>query len=100
MVTDEKTQNCAFVEFATTAGYQAAVAANPHQVGGESIIVEPRRPKSQAYGGAGYQPRGGAVNGGGRGRGGFGGPNRGRGGAAGAGAQRGGRGGAQAGTTA
>jgi RNA recognition motif-containing protein len=85
-------KNCAFVEFATTAGYQAAFAASPHQVGGESIVVEPRRPKSSAYGGSGYSARGGVSGrgrggfenrgpGGQRGRGGFGGAARGGGGA-------------------
>jgi RNA recognition motif. (a.k.a. RRM, RBD, or RNP domain) len=85
-------QNCAFVEFATIAGYQAAIAANPHLLGGEQIIVEPRRPKSSAYGGSNYNAGRGGMNG--RGRGGFDqgrtpsqrsrgdfGPNRGRGGA-------------------
>jgi len=57
------------VEFATTAGYQAAAAANPHQIAGEDIIVEPRRPKSSAYGGAGYNGGRGGINN--RGRGGF-----------------------------
>ncbi|KAH0537395.1 hypothetical protein FGG08_005794 [Glutinoglossum americanum] len=47
-------KNCAFVEFATAAGYNAAVAANPHQIAGENIIVEERRPRSTAYGGSGY----------------------------------------------
>lgn len=62
-------QNCAFVEFKTTAGYNAAVAANPHTVNGENIIVEQRRPKANAYGGSNYSgSRGGAAN---RGRGGF-----------------------------
>ncbi|RYP56661.1 hypothetical protein DL771_011695 [Monosporascus sp. 5C6A] len=86
-------KNCAFVEFATPAGYQAAVAANPHTVNGESIVVEPRRPKAGAYGGSNYSAgRGNVSNRGGRGgfdgrspsqggRGGFGGQNRGRGGA-------------------
>ncbi|KAI9803695.1 MAG: hypothetical protein M1833_000607 [Piccolia ochrophora] len=60
-------KNCAFVDFATTAGYHAAVAANPHQIGGEHIYVEERRPRVGAYGGGGYGPRGGL---GGRGRGG------------------------------
>ncbi|KAI9849663.1 MAG: hypothetical protein M1837_002788 [Sclerophora amabilis] len=61
-------KNCAFVEFANIAGYTAAVAANPHQIGGEQIYVEERRPRSGAYGGAGYNAgRGGA----GRGRGGL-----------------------------
>ena len=89
-------KNCAFVEFATVAGYQAAVAANPHVINGESIQVEPRRPKAGAYGGSNYSAggRGGAPSRGGRGsfeggrsgssggRGNFGGQNRGRGGAA------------------
>ena len=62
-------QNCAFVEFKTVAGYTAAVNANPHNVNGESIVVEQRRPKANAYGGANYSgTRGGAAN---RGRGGF-----------------------------
>ncbi|GAB1320261.1 hypothetical protein MFIFM68171_10471 [Madurella fahalii] len=98
-------KNCAFVEFKTQAGYNAAVAANPHTVNGENILVEQRRPKANAYGGTNYNAsRGGA---GGRssrggyepsrsgsqgGRGGFTGQSRGRGGA-----PRG-RGAAQAGT--
>lgn len=57
------------MEFATITGYQAAAAANPHDIGGESIIVEPRRPKSTAYGGAGYNGGRGGMNN--RGRGGF-----------------------------
>ncbi|KAI0430469.1 hypothetical protein F5Y09DRAFT_228127 [Xylaria sp. FL1042] len=86
-------KNCAFVEFKTTAGYQAAVAANPHVVSGENIVVEPRRPKAGAYGGSNYNAgRGNTHNRGGRGgfdagrsgshgsRGSFGGQNRGRGG--------------------
>ncbi|KAK4031916.1 hypothetical protein C8A01DRAFT_20946 [Parachaetomium inaequale] len=47
-------KNCAFVEFKTQAGYTAALAANPHTVNGENIIVEQRRPKANAYGGANY----------------------------------------------
>ncbi|GAW23962.1 hypothetical protein ANO14919_135410 [Xylariales sp. No.14919] len=86
-------KNCAFVEFKTAAGYQAAVAANPHVVNGENIVVEPRRPKAGAYGGSNYNTgRGNVHNRGGRGgfdagrsgshggRGSFGGQNRGRGG--------------------
>lgn len=86
-------QNCAFVEFKTPAGYQAAAAANPHVVNGENIVVEPRRPKAGAYGGSNYNAgRGNLHNRGGRGgfdsgrsgshgsRGSFGGQNRGRGG--------------------
>ncbi|KAE8440987.1 hypothetical protein EG329_006124 [Mollisiaceae sp. DMI_Dod_QoI] len=72
-----RTKNCAFVEYATPEGYQAAAAANPHQVSGESIYVEPRRPKAGAYGGNGYAGGRGGLNNQ-RGRGGF--PNRGRGG--------------------
>ncbi|KAK1986835.1 hypothetical protein LZ30DRAFT_581321 [Colletotrichum cereale] len=64
-------KNCAFVEFATVAGYQAAAAANPHTVNGENIIVEPRRPKATAYGGSSYSTPRGNATGGGRGRGGF-----------------------------
>ncbi|KAI0118639.1 hypothetical protein GGR51DRAFT_554329 [Nemania sp. FL0031] len=86
-------KNCAFVEFKTAAGYQAAAAANPHVVNGENIMVEPRRPKAGAYGGSNYNARGNLHNRGGRGgfdgnrsgshgsRGSFGGgQNRGRGG--------------------
>lgn len=88
-------QNCAFVEFATAAGYQAAVSANPHVINGENIVVEPRRPKAGAYGGSNYSSgRGNVPSRGGRGgfdgqrsgsqgggRGGFTGQGRGRGGA-------------------
>ncbi|ERF72222.1 hypothetical protein EPUS_02109 [Endocarpon pusillum Z07020] len=60
--------NCAFVEFATPAGYNAAVAANPHQIGSEQIYVEERRPRPNAFGGSnsGFS-RGGANVGRGRG---------------------------------
>ncbi|RKF58241.1 hypothetical protein GcC1_184037 [Golovinomyces cichoracearum] len=47
-------KNCAFVEFETIEAYQAATNASPHQLSGESIFVEPRRPKTNAYGGNGY----------------------------------------------
>ncbi|KPM36752.1 hypothetical protein AK830_g9833 [Neonectria ditissima] len=100
-------KNCAFVEYKNPEGYQAAVAANPHTVNGENIVVEPRRPKANAYGGSSYgNTRGGVSGGRGRGgfeggrsgsqgpRGNFSGQNRGRGGA-----PRG-RGGAQANTNA
>ncbi|KAI1267302.1 hypothetical protein F5Y18DRAFT_334785 [Xylariaceae sp. FL1019] len=99
-----RSKNCAFVEFKTVAGYQAAVAANPHVINGESIVVEPRRPKAGAYGGSNYSAgRGNAQSRGGRGgfeggrsgsqggRGNFGGQNRARGGM-----PRGGRGASQA----
>ncbi|KAK2590662.1 hypothetical protein QQS21_011662 [Conoideocrella luteorostrata] len=88
-------KNCAFVEYKTIEGYQAAIAANPHVVNGVDIVVEPRRPKSNAYGGNSYNTgRGNAPGGRGRGgfdgnrnsqgnqRGSFSGQNRGRGGAA------------------
>lgn len=98
-----RAKNCAFIEFASPAGYQAAVAANPHTINGENIMVEARRPKAGAYGGSNYSSNRGGIAGRGRGgyenrngnqggaRGGFSGQGRYRGGA---GAPRG-RGGAQ-----
>ncbi|KAF4636005.1 hypothetical protein G7Y89_g2093 [Cudoniella acicularis] len=62
-------KNCAFVEYATAEGYQAAASNNPHSISGETIFVEPRRPKAGAYGGNGYTGGRGGVNT--RGRGGF-----------------------------
>ncbi|KAL8974410.1 MAG: hypothetical protein Q9197_001347 [Variospora fuerteventurae] len=72
-----RTKNCAFVEFETVEGYNAAVAANPHSIGGEQIYVEERRPRNTPYGG--FNPRGGVRGGrggsdgrpGGQGRGGY-----------------------------
>ncbi|KAJ5183186.1 hypothetical protein N7492_000802 [Penicillium capsulatum] len=70
-------KSCAFVEFAEPSGYASAVAANPHQVGSEQIVVEERRPRGNAYGSNGYTAgRGGAGRGrgdraGSQGRGGF-----------------------------
>lgn len=62
-------QSCAFVEFAEPAGYAAAVAANPHQIGTEQIYVEERRPRANAYGGNSFGAgRGGAGRGRGDGR--------------------------------
>ncbi|KAK4123379.1 hypothetical protein N657DRAFT_461327 [Parathielavia appendiculata] len=99
-------KNCAFVEFKTQAGYNAAVAANPHTVNGENIVVEQRRPKANAYGGSNYNAARGGAGRGGRGgfepsrsgsqsgRGAFSGQSRGRGG--GGGGPRG-RGASQAG---
>ncbi|KAJ5562387.1 hypothetical protein N7535_003160 [Penicillium sp. DV-2018c] len=58
-------KNCAFVEFNDPAGYSAAVAANPHQIGSEQILVEERRPRGNAYGSNGFP----AGRGGGAGRG-------------------------------
>ncbi|KAK2068418.1 hypothetical protein P8C59_003055 [Phyllachora maydis] len=90
-------KNCAFVEFATQVGYNAAVAANPHTVNDESIVVEQRRPKANAYGGSNYNtgPRGNAPRGRGGYDGGRGGYDGGRGGYDGGrgGNQGGGRGG-------
>lgn len=39
------------MEFADASAYNAAVAANPHSIGGEQIYVEERRPRANAYGG-------------------------------------------------
>ncbi|KAJ5908025.1 hypothetical protein N7495_000707 [Penicillium taxi] len=50
-------KNCAFVEFAEPAGYSAAFAANPVQVGDQQVIVEERRARG-SYG-TGYTGRGG-----------------------------------------
>lgn len=55
-------QNCAFVEFVDSAAYNACVAANPHNIGGEQIFVEERRPRGNAYGGN-FGNRGGARGG-------------------------------------
>lgn len=95
-------KNCAFVEFKTVAGYNACINANPHTVCGETIYVEQRRPKANAYGGSNYNARGSGRGGRGGyestrtgssgGRGGFN-QARGRGGG-----PRGSRGGAQTGT--
>lgn len=70
-------QNCAFVDFADQAGYNAAVAANPHQIGSEQIYVEERRIRPNNYGNGYGAGRGGAGRGrgdaraGSQGRGGF-----------------------------
>ncbi|CAG8215832.1 unnamed protein product [Penicillium nalgiovense] len=58
-------KNCAFVEFNEPSGYTAAVAANPHQIGSEQILVEERRPRGNAYGSNTFP----AGRGGGAGRG-------------------------------
>ncbi|KAF2867895.1 hypothetical protein BDV95DRAFT_501674 [Massariosphaeria phaeospora] len=57
-------KNCAFVDFKTPAGFQAAVTNNPHNVNGLEIKVEERRTRTQPF--VPY-PRGGAP----RGRGGM-----------------------------
>ncbi|KAL2048509.1 hypothetical protein N7G274_000421 [Stereocaulon virgatum] len=71
-------KNCAFVEFTDQAAYNAAVAANPHTIGGEQVYVEERRPRANAFGGN-FAGRGGMRGGrggsegrpGSQGRGGF-----------------------------
>ncbi|MBE7179619.1 MAG: hypothetical protein INR71_00125 [Terriglobus roseus] len=71
--TSDTSQNCAFVDFATQAGFQAAVNANPHKIGNEEVFVEERRERPFQF-----QPRGGMRGGRGgpeqrpgQGRGGF-----------------------------
>ncbi|KKA29727.1 hypothetical protein TD95_003818 [Thielaviopsis punctulata] len=92
-----RVKNCAFVDFATLEAYKAAENANPHIINGESINVEPRKPKSNSYGNygnSGYSGRSG-MN---RGRGGYdnrGGYNTHRGFGRGRGGSSRGRGGAQ-----
>ena len=39
------------MEFADSTAYNACVAANPHNIGGEQVFVEERRPRANAYGG-------------------------------------------------
>jgi hypothetical protein len=57
-------QNSAFVEFATVEGFKAAVAANPHKIGNDSIVVEERRPPTfNARGGARGSTRGTSFDG-------------------------------------
>jgi len=54
-------QSCAFVDFKTAEGYNAAIAANPHTLGSDKLYVEERRFRQ----GAGpYTPRGGPYQGG------------------------------------
>ncbi|CEJ81937.1 Putative Ntf2 and rrm domain-containing protein [[Torrubiella] hemipterigena] len=64
-------KNCAFVEYKTIEGYQAAIASNPHTVNGENIVVEPRRPKAAGAGAANANGPNNRGNGASRGRGGF-----------------------------
>ncbi|KAF2109155.1 hypothetical protein BDV96DRAFT_503105 [Lophiotrema nucula] len=59
-------KNCAFVDFKTLAGYQAAVSNNPHVVNGLDLTVEERR--TRPTNSFAPFPRGGAP----RGRGGIG----------------------------
>jgi hypothetical protein len=78
------TQNCAFVDFKTLAGFQNAVKNNPHTVNGLELTVEERRTRPQSFN---PFPRGGAPRRGGMNqgqRGGFN-PRGGRGGQAGRG---------------
>ncbi|KAJ0109301.1 hypothetical protein J7T55_009633 [Diaporthe amygdali] len=62
-----RSKNCAFVEYSSAGGYQAAIGASPITVNGENIVVEPRRPKAGAYGGANYNQNRGSISGRGRG---------------------------------
>ncbi|KAH3911123.1 hypothetical protein HBI56_000210 [Parastagonospora nodorum] len=64
-------KNCAFIDFKTPAAYQAAIAANPHNVNGIDLKVEERRPRPEQFRG-GF--RGGPARGGRGGMGGQGGP--------------------------
>lgn len=56
-------QNCAFVEFADLASFNAAVAANPHNISGEEIFVEERHIRAQNFGSSGFAARGGGRGG-------------------------------------
>lgn len=71
-------KNCAFVEFASAEGYQAACNASPHQISGEKIFVEARKHKQRDGGGGNsyYGGRGGTNQ---RGRNGYTNRNRGSG---------------------
>ncbi|KAK5171893.1 uncharacterized protein LTR77_003530 [Saxophila tyrrhenica] len=82
-VADHK--NCAFVDFKTLEGYNAAIAANPHVISDENLYVEKRKflPGATAYNGRGRGRGGvgqGPPRGGFQGRGGYQGPRGGRGG--------------------
>ncbi|OKL59339.1 hypothetical protein UA08_05137 [Talaromyces atroroseus] len=63
-----RARNCAFVDFADQAAYNAAVAANPHQIGSEQVTVEERRVRSGNFGNGFAAGRGGGsgANRGGR----------------------------------
>ncbi|KAF1942166.1 hypothetical protein EJ02DRAFT_181004 [Clathrospora elynae] len=62
-----RAKNCAFVDFKTPAGYQAAIAANPHTINGVELKIEERKQNPGQF--RGGFARGGAP----RGRGGMGG---------------------------
>lgn len=67
-------QNCAFVDFKTPAGFQGAIAANPHSVNGVELKVEERRQRPEQFRGGFSRgaPRGGRGGVGGQApRGGF-----------------------------
>lgn len=60
-------RNCAFVDFADQAAYNAAVAANPHQIGSEQVTVEERRVRAGNFG-SGFPAGRGSGSGANRGR--------------------------------
>ncbi|KAJ4391575.1 hypothetical protein N0V93_005194 [Gnomoniopsis smithogilvyi] len=64
-----RSKNCAFVEYGSTTACQSAIKASPITIAGDNIVIEPRRPKAGAYGGANYNQNRGSISG--RGRGGF-----------------------------
>ncbi|KAJ4416414.1 hypothetical protein N0V82_006756 [Gnomoniopsis sp. IMI 355080] len=64
-----RSKNCAFVEYGSTSACQSAIKASPITIAGDNIVIEPRRPKAGAYGGANYNQNRGSISG--RGRGGF-----------------------------
>lgn len=71
-------KNCAFIDFSTPAGYQAAIAANPHEVSGERLYLEERRIRPAGNFQGNFNPgRGGARGGRGGPENRNGGPNRG-----------------------
>ncbi|QKX53006.1 uncharacterized protein TRUGW13939_00077 [Talaromyces rugulosus] len=58
-----RSRSCAFVDFADQASYNAAVAANPHQIGSEQVTVEERRVRTGNFSNAFPNGRGGANRG-------------------------------------
>ncbi|CRG86654.1 Putative G3BP-like protein [Talaromyces islandicus] len=58
-----RSRSCAFVDFADQASYNAAVAANPHQIGSEQVTVEERRVRTGNFSNGFANARGGANRG-------------------------------------